>query len=617
MAPSREERFLMRQRGAGTRQLKDFGFNIDLSEALNAPLKPIKSGRSRRTPQPELQPQRSSRRTPIPVPKTPTQPSSKTSATRGSARPAKPPSKYTQVAPVPDAGSSSQSIRRDNTGTVTKKRKLSDVTELPVHKREGSEELLGDLPVNEESDNNGESGGIGNEASEEGLRVEKKKRKKRKSIVQGVRKRPSLGISKIIPEDIESLVEALPDSVEEPTQNDEETPHNTNFPDALPNTPSAEPVKAQRKRKKRKSIGQQAKPRRKSAIIGRVSPMRQQSSPSNDPQQTRSSSIRQQRSNHEVWSQENQAVALKVEDREDDRLIEDYQSDHEPTPTAAVQPRKSKRPAIQSPAPLVKQSETLATKDRVRKTARPSSSTAPHQIPKPRSSRPSRGPISIPVRRLSRLSVIDEEEDLPESSNAFPKKAGLTAADILSQVCEEVFAQTINSLGRVADKERDNKARDGRKRTREVVEAYQDEVNARLFQISEALDYSHTLHTRLRQAKKGKVTLVGELLSLRNERDDVALEIDEVRLNHIEASNFAQEENDIATLLQDIELAVQRGRALQPEFISDAAEVPKDAVDLEFSLEKVAAEVSSANGPGLLGQVKAFNLFLERAITAT
>ena len=77
-----------------------------------------------------------------------------------------------------------------------------------------------------------------------------------------------------------------------------------------------------------------------------------------------------------------------------------------------------------------------------------------------------------------------------------------------------------------------------------------------------------------------------------------------------------KEENEIATLLQDIELAVQRGRALQSNFVGDAADVPKDAMDLEFSLQKVAAEVSSAAGPGLLNQVKDFNLFLEKAIAA-
>ncbi|KAL6716604.1 hypothetical protein ACLMJK_006171 [Lecanora helva] len=85
MAGKRQDRLLERQRGAGTRQIKNIGFDLLLpgsEAALDASLQPQpsgrprkdpqtefvaqKSGRSRKSIQPELAPQRSSRRTPVP-----------------------------------------------------------------------------------------------------------------------------------------------------------------------------------------------------------------------------------------------------------------------------------------------------------------------------------------------------------------------------------------------------------------------------------------------------------------------------------------------------------------------------------------------------------------------
>ncbi|KAK0516595.1 hypothetical protein JMJ35_001198 [Cladonia borealis] len=69
MAPRREDRLLMRQRGAATRQVKNAGFDLVLpgqEQDSHEPLQPRRSGRARKTPQAELAPQRSTRRTPAP-----------------------------------------------------------------------------------------------------------------------------------------------------------------------------------------------------------------------------------------------------------------------------------------------------------------------------------------------------------------------------------------------------------------------------------------------------------------------------------------------------------------------------------------------------------------------
>ncbi|KAL8824445.1 MAG: hypothetical protein Q9191_005055, partial [Dirinaria sp. TL-2023a] len=64
MNGSRDERLLMRQRGAGTRQIKSSGFDLILPGQSKTPLKPRKSGKVGKTPLAKLAPLKSSRRTP-------------------------------------------------------------------------------------------------------------------------------------------------------------------------------------------------------------------------------------------------------------------------------------------------------------------------------------------------------------------------------------------------------------------------------------------------------------------------------------------------------------------------------------------------------------------------
>ncbi|KAL9018758.1 MAG: hypothetical protein Q9185_003988 [Variospora sp. 1 TL-2023] len=83
MAANREERFLERQRGAGARDI-NLAFDLELPgipRVLKTPLKPQKSGRSRKTPQPEVESSRSIRKTPKSTKPLPTLSSRRTPAT--------------------------------------------------------------------------------------------------------------------------------------------------------------------------------------------------------------------------------------------------------------------------------------------------------------------------------------------------------------------------------------------------------------------------------------------------------------------------------------------------------------------------------------------------------
>ncbi|KAL9005004.1 MAG: hypothetical protein Q9188_002218, partial [Gyalolechia gomerana] len=120
MAGSREERFLMRQRGAGTRDIV-LAFDLELPgvpQISKTPLKPQKSSRSRQYLQPELPPIRSTRKTPKSVT---TKPTSLSKPTPTTARPQR--TKATVGDIARDEVSGSGDVRHDGRGSVTTKRK--------------------------------------------------------------------------------------------------------------------------------------------------------------------------------------------------------------------------------------------------------------------------------------------------------------------------------------------------------------------------------------------------------------------------------------------------------------------------------------------------------------
>ena len=104
-----------------------------------------------------------------------------------------------------------------------------------------------------------------------------------------------------------------------------------------------------------------------------------------------------------------------------------------------------------------------------------------------------------------------------------------------------------------------------------------------------------------------------ELLSLRKQRQDLALEIDAVRSQYEAEKETARKERELDDILQDIQLAVQRGRAAERK----ATEEELRPVGLELRLRNVVDGVSSSDGrEGLVGTVRGLNEALEAAIAA-
>ncbi len=156
------------------RQVKNIGFDLVLPGHENAsaePLQPVKSGRSRKTPQPELLPQRSTRRTPKPEKPQLQRSLGKTLATGVTKKRGRPAKKA-----IPDGFedlSRSRVTQADEEGITTKKRNTGKVQEEQV---DTSQSNAPDV----------HSGGLGTtEATLSAVpSTGVKKRKKRKSIGQ-------------------------------------------------------------------------------------------------------------------------------------------------------------------------------------------------------------------------------------------------------------------------------------------------------------------------------------------------------------------------------------------------------------------------------------------------
>ncbi|KAM0799529.1 hypothetical protein BDR22DRAFT_822506 [Usnea florida] len=115
----------MRQRGAGTRQVKNTGFDLVLPGHENVaiePLQAIKSGRSRKTPQPELPLQRSAR-----TPKTGKSQLQRSSRKTPAARTTKKRGRPAEEGGSDELGtiSTTRVIEADEEGNATKRRKVS------------------------------------------------------------------------------------------------------------------------------------------------------------------------------------------------------------------------------------------------------------------------------------------------------------------------------------------------------------------------------------------------------------------------------------------------------------------------------------------------------------
>lgn len=157
--------------------------------------------------------------------------------------------------------------------------------------------------------------------------------------------------------------------------------------------------------------------------------------------------------------------------------------------------------------------------------------------------------IPVTVHRLSNVAALEtaqfEDLDIPghedlasqKQSQKYLNRSGINAADVLSQICSESLDKTISTLQNNIEQEQNASRRNEWKRKCKVVEEFKSELENSLFDTSELMESNFTLAARLKAEKRELHQLRHRLLTLRKEREETALRIDEVRRKHLENEN--------------------------------------------------------------------------------
>ncbi|RJE27137.1 hypothetical protein PHISCL_00490 [Aspergillus sclerotialis] len=234
--------------------------------------------------------------------------------------------------------------------------------------------------------------------------------------------------------------------------------------------------------------------------------------------------------------------------------------------------------------------------------------------------------VPVTVHRLANVAMLagdgdssagEESADELSTNRAIklPNRGGVNPADVLSQVCRETLEKTLTTLKNAISNETHPARRSEIVRKTEAVEAYGAELEGRLLEMSETLDNNYVLGVQTKRAKREVNDLRGRLYQIRKERQEVAVQMDEVRRKHAEDLSLRVTRSTINNSLHSLELALDRSQNRPTSEGPSGDHSSSDVTDgLEFMLRTVAESVSStapgARG-GLLNTIKAFNTQLE------
>ncbi|KDB25862.1 hypothetical protein H109_02319 [Trichophyton interdigitale MR816] len=243
-----------------------------------------------------------------------------------------------------------------------------------------------------------------------------------------------------------------------------------------------------------------------------------------------------------------------------------------------------------------------------------------------------RSTVPVRVHRLPNSSTLQEWSDAEESARStpadgrepaslnpsmrppqIPSRSGVNAADVLSQICRETLEKTLSTLDSAIERESNRTRQVEWTRKRKAVEAFGIELEGRLFEMSELLDSNYMLAMRLRKEKKEVLALRNQLMDIRKEREQIAIQADEVRRRFSADESAKAEHGAINNALHDLQLAVDRSQKKVGNEEVDGSVNP--FAGLEFLLRTVSQDVCSSSSDsqgGLLNQVKSFNSQLQR-----
>ncbi|POR37824.1 Protein MNN4 [Tolypocladium paradoxum] len=293
------------------------------------------------------------------------------------------------------------------------------------------------------------------------------------------------------------------------------------------------------------------------------------------------------------------------------------QEDEEPAPKRK-RARPSKSPAVQKhPARKPKPNPQKQPSQGTRKRKRSANAEKPTTRRRESGDGDDDDAIEITVQRFvnNKRRDADSDSDPLHAEIPFANRSGETVVDVFAQVCEEVIATTLAQFEQLADAAEDAAKKKECRIKMRAIEAYREELSARLLQHAIHLNHWYSLRKQVRQAQKEKLSLRDEILRLNREREQVALRMDAVRIKHEADSREATHRINMSTLMHDLDLAVEQGN--EAPQLARAAQKEADLANLELLIARVSDQASSASSTGgMLRQVADFNAFLERAALA-
>lgn len=185
---------------------------------------------------------------------------------------------------------------------------------------------------------------------------------------------------------------------------------------------------------------------------------------------------------------------------------------------------------------------------------------------------------------------------------AFSRKPQPNAVEVLSQICSETISKHIHSL-RVSPSADSTSTVSSRRAQITLLESFSTTLLSELLVLSQTLDNRSHLEARLRKSQKEKASLQAQWLAVRHRRDRLALKGDQLRREHWEQERISNRAWRISEAARKFDVSAEHSTT------------DDKWNGLEFTLRTVSADVSfSGGGAGILDQVRKLNSLLETLV---
>ncbi|KAH7405871.1 hypothetical protein DE146DRAFT_715048 [Phaeosphaeria sp. MPI-PUGE-AT-0046c] len=186
---------------------------------------------------------------------------------------------------------------------------------------------------------------------------------------------------------------------------------------------------------------------------------------------------------------------------------------------------------------------------------------------------------------------------------------GITVADTTRTILEETINHRLGRLNEAAQASQDPARRKELRGELNMSLSFKESLNEKLLDLQDANDILSTNFKKMKLFKRDNAELRKDILAHQNNRQEVAIEHDDVQAEHDAEKAGVDARNKLSEDMFSIEAAVQAGREKARR---EGREDEGPHVPISMLIGMVGRDVGSAGG-GLLGNIKMFNTALEKA----